>query len=212
MRSKGVELILLVAMCWLLFWPLRADATLVTIEIEAVVDYVTDPHNFFEGKVDVGDTITGWYIYDSSTPDSNPSPYVGDYQHHTPPYGFFLSVGGFDFGTDPTDVDFVIEIINDYTSGGLHDGYILGSYNNVPLPNGTSVGQIFWSLRDESAKALSSIDLPTGPPVLNDWQFNDLRIGLSRASEIRGHVTSAIPEPASILLFGVGCLLFRKHK
>jgi len=212
METKGILLILSVAVCGLFFWPVMAEAKLVTIEIEAVVDYVDDDLSVLEGKINVGDIITGWYTYDTSTPDTNPLPYVGDYEHHTPPSGISLSVGGFEFKTDPANIDFLVEIINDSTSGGLHDSYVLISYSNLSLSNGASVDTIAWFLRDASATALSSTELSTTAPVLDQWQANVLSIESDRAFGIRGHVTSAIPEPTAILLLTVGALLVRKGR
>lgn len=210
MRHKIISLIFLV-LCTLALCTQQAQAKLVTIEIEAVVDYVEDDFSYLEGKINVGDTITGWYTYDTSTPDSNPLPQVADYQHNTPSCGIFLSVGGFQFETDPTNVDFLVEIINDYTSGGLHDSYGLISYNNLPLSNSALVDGVSWWLRDSSANALSSIDLPTAPPVLGDWQLNRLRMHGERGRYIvDAHVTAAIPEPATVLLIGLGGLFLRK--
>jgi hypothetical protein len=57
----------------------------VTIYIEAVVDSVGDSGNYLEGKISPGDIITGYYTYESTTPDSNPSVSLGRYEHHTPP-------------------------------------------------------------------------------------------------------------------------------
>mgnify|MGYP001099493399 CR=1 FL=1 len=91
-----------------------AQAEPITIAIEAVVDRVDDPSSYLGGKIKTGDIIAGTYTYDSSTLDSNPSPSVGDYQHFDPPAGIFLSVGGFDFQTDPANVYFLIEVANDH--------------------------------------------------------------------------------------------------
>jgi hypothetical protein len=196
------------------FWTLPAQATLITIQIEGVVDNVMDAGNYLEGKIKPGNIITGFYTYESTTPDSNPIPQVADYLHHAAPCGISLTVGGFDFKTDPANVDFLVEIINDYTSGGLQDNYGLISYNNLPLSNGVSVDSIYWRLTDLSATALSSTELPTTAPVLEDWQLNHLRLdGVKDAFHISAHVTSAIPEPATALLFGLGVgLLLRKRR
>jgi hypothetical protein len=196
----------------LVFWPTPTEAALVTIEIEAVVDSVDDPFGYLEGKIIVGDIITGSYTYDLSTPDTNPSLYVGDYEHHAPPCGIFLTVSGFEFRTDPTNVDFLVEVVNN--NAGI-DGYLLISDNNLPLPNGTLVGGISWTLIDYTKSAFSSTDLLTKAPVLDDWGFNRLSFGGgTRASGygIMGHVTSAIPEPATIVLLGLGGLLFGRRR
>lgn len=213
-RKREMILLGITVLSMLLLWPPGAQAALVTIQIEAVVDSVQDEGNYLEGKIGVGDIITGWYRYDSSTPDTNPSPNVGDYEHFVSPYGIFLSVGGFDFETDPANMNFLVEIINDSISGGLHDSYIVRSYGNLPLSNGASVDHISWILTDSSAGALSSDALPTTAPILDEWQsVYGLRLHGERARYgIDATVTWAIPEPVTILFLGVGGLFLRKQR
>ena len=210
MKTKRILLVLSLVMCGVIFSTVPVEATLIAIEIEAVVVDVRDQAGYLEGKIKPGDIITGWYTYDTSTPDSNPLSQVGDYEHRIPTCGIFLSAGRFNFETGPTDIDFLLEIVNDSISGGLHDAYGLISYNNLPLSNGTLVDEISWWLGDLSATALSSISLPTTPPSLPDWETNVLHLyGFKDTFHIFAEVTSAIPEPATILLFGVGALILR---
>jgi hypothetical protein len=205
--------IITIVICALSFWTLPAEAALITIQIEGVVDSVWDEYNYLEGKIKPGDLITGFYTYESTTPDSRPSVTVGRYEHSTPPHGIFLTIGGFNFETDTSNVDFRIDIINNGTTGGINDGYGLISYNNLPLSNGTLVYGISWWLYDLTGSALSSDALPTTTPVLEDWQINLLRLygEKGRIYIIDAHVTSAIPEPTTVLLFGLGTLLLRKR-
>jgi len=210
MNKRGIsDAILAVAL--LLAVALPVQATLITIEIEAIVDAVEDSGNYLEGQISPGYIITGSYVYESTTLDSNPSSSVGDYQHYTSPYGIFLSVGGFNFETDLTNVNFVLEVVNDYPSG---DNYLLRSYNNLALSNGTLVEHITWQLDDSTGSALSSDVLPTSPPVLDNWQsMNDLSLYGERAGwGIDATVTSAVPEPSTILLFAFGSMLLRKRR
>lgn len=209
--KRGTMLLIAAGVCLLAFQSQRADATLITISIEAEVDYVEDLGNYLEGRINPGDIITGTYTYDSTTPDTNPSFEVGDYEHYSSPYGISLTVGGFLFATDPTNVSFLLEVVNDYPSG---DSYLVLSYNNLPLSNGSVVDHISWQLDDPSGNALSSDLLPTLPPVLADWQsIVGLRLEGERAYIIDAHVTSAVPEPVTILLLAVGGLaLVRRQK
>lgn len=194
----------------LFLWPVSAKATLITIDIEGVVDIVGDAGNYLEGKIKVGDIITGFYTYESTTPDSSLlDPVVGHYYHHSPPAGISLTVGGFEFRTDPSSVLFEMLIVNNNISG--HDIYALGSFNNLSLSNGVAVELISWQLNDLTGTVFSSDLLPTTAPVLNDWQTNLLDIGGYRTFGIRGHVTTAIPEPVTMLMLGLGGLLLRKR-
>ncbi len=212
MKTKGILVILLVAMCGVVFWPQVVQGKLVTIEIEAVVDDVSDPHNLLGGTVEVSDTITGWYTYDTSTADSNPLENYAAYWYYSPPCAISLAVGGLDFTTNPNDVNYRIAISNGYQS---RDTYSLRSINNLPLPNGTLVEDIYWLLEDSTEAAVSTDALSTSPPVLDDWQFNRLLIsGPSRGESfsILAHVTAAIPEPLTLLLLGLGTMFSRKRK
>ena len=185
-----------------------AQAEPITIAIEAKVDSVEDRDGYLGGKIKPGDIITGTYTYDSSTPDSSPSdPIQGNYWHYAPPAGISLTVGGFDFRTDPSSVEFCILIRNNNMSG--YDIYGIDSRNNVPLSNGTLVGYILWQLNDPTAGALASDGLPTTPPSLEQWQANVFRLGADRAYLVDAHVTSAIPEPATVMLLTLGGLLLR---
>jgi len=204
-------------LCGFVFLPSSAEATLITIQIEAVVDSVEDRgpgDGYLEGKIKAGDVITGFYVYESTTPDSSPLDAVqGNYWHYAPPAGIALTVGGFNFMTDPFNIAFHVAIRNNNLSGD--DSYWLASHNNLLLSNGTPVATISWWLYDPTGNALSSDALPTTSPILNEWQINDLRLETLRMFWIDAHVTTLIliPEPCTILLFGLcGFMLIRRNK
>jgi len=191
-------------------------ATIITINLTAEVTQVDDISGLLEGNVNVGDTITGSYTYDSTTPDSNPSETVGDYRYFSAPYGVTLSAGGFVFKTDPSSVYFCVEVGNNHLYQ-TWDHYLFRSYNNLTLSNGVLVDVIDWQLYDDSGTALLSDELPTTPPILEQWQsyVYGLRItyGDRGYSSISADVTSAVPEPGTVFLLGLGCLvLSRKRK
>jgi hypothetical protein len=203
-------------LAWLLFGvgvlcaPLQhADAEPITIAFDARVELVEDAGGFLGGAIAVGDRISFVYTYDSTTPDTNPLPPVGDYWHTTSPFGIRLTVNGLEFHTDPNDVSFLVEIVNDHYAT---DNYLLRSYNNVfdvsvpsPHPGSVLENHISWQLDDPTATALSSTSLPTERPVLADWQSI---FGLDIFSQnggnfflIRAHV---VPEPSTCWLLGTG--------
>ena len=209
------------AVLFLCTFSLNASAAIITIGIEATVTSVTDSDNLLEGNVIVGSIITGTYTYDTDTPDTNPASEFGDYWHYDSPFGLELAVGGFVFKTDTNDVEFLMGVANNYE--GYQDNYLVRSYNNLSLDNGTEVNHISWQLDDYSGTALSSTDLPTMAPILSNWDWQSLGINggiggtapcYEKSFGIGAEVTSVflIPEPMSLLLLCAGGLLIRTKR
>jgi hypothetical protein len=182
------------------------------------VNYLRDDKNFLQGKIHLNDTITGSYIYESTTGDTNPDPTdttVGDYWHDITPAGISLSTGGFEFKTDTANVNFLVSIGNNHSG---RDVYLVRSYNNLPLSGSVGVGGISWQLDDYTATAFSSDALPVTAPIpLSQWQSNDLMIdggGIGGSYIIHAEVTSAqlVPEPATLLLISLGALMLKKSR
>jgi len=220
MRTHFVSIIALV-LCTLSFWTSLARAKLVPIAITAEVTDVSGMDGLLEGRINIGDLITGVYIYDSSTPDSEPRETVGYYRHYAPPAGITLTVGGFVFMTDPENIDFTVRISNDSIPGmGMspHDNYILSSIKNLPLPNGARVEHIQLGLAG-SPSTLSSDTLPTTAPVLDDWGAtfgyvsgdSSGRQGFFRF-DVRLTSAALIPEPATFALLGIGSLVLLRSR
>jgi len=189
---------------------------IIMIGLTGEIDYVSDYEGLLQGRLNVGDIITGSYTYDSDTLDTHPGPEdIGHYWHYSPPYGIRLTAGGFVFQTDPDNVEFVIAIGNDYYG----DDYLVRSYNNLPIDDDLVIDHIAWHLDDNSGTALSTDALPTTPPVLEDYPDTwfglviegcKFRPGPHMCDDfyIRANVTSVeiIPEPATVLLFALGSL------
>jgi hypothetical protein len=173
----GIPAAFLAALTVLQSVPARAET--VSIDITATVDDVREEDNFLQGKVKVGDTIRGTYVYESTTPDSNDSPLYGVYEHSALPYGIDLSVNGLRFRTDPNYLDFSIGIVNDYVDilGRTNDNYgVSSSLNIIEGLASPFMGyfMIYFQLDDYTGTALSSDALPTMPPVLADYQSGNL--------------------------------------
>jgi len=173
----------------------------VTVDIEANVSLIVDHSGLLGGAISVGDIVTGSYTYESSIPDSNPLSTVGDYWHSDASHGIQLQAGPFQFLTDPTAVNFIVEIANDHGSPTSSDNYLLRSYSNVanpPLPSGAIVEHISWQLDDFSQTAVYTTALPTLPPHLPAWTSSfglDIRgklPGTSQTFLIRAEVESAV--------------------
>jgi len=206
MRSTRVVQIFLI-LGVLLCWSGLAQAQLITIAISGHVTSVSDFSSQLGGQIHIGDAITGTYTYDSATPDSDPSG-NGDYWHYSSPTGISLNIRGINFRTDPINVNFLVEVGNSY--------YLLRSYHNLPLSNGTPVQHISWQLTDPTGSGLSSDALPLAAPDLSKWVGNRLSITGPDCSpqyfSIGATITSAsIPEPASAFVLGLGTLLIRRR-
>jgi hypothetical protein len=169
---------------------------LIGIKLAAKVFSVDDSNNLLEGAIEINDSITGKYIYDSGIPDSNPNPSHGIYQFKSSSCGFALKAGGLDFKTNPSDVQFNIDIYNNYITDW--DEISVLSANNLQLSNGMLVTLIQWDLVDNNGTAIDSDVLPTTAPVLEDWPTSNNLILLgtdpsnpTKTYAIYAHVTSA---------------------
>ena len=217
MMKKHI-LIFAVVMCGVFICAPRADATLITISVTAEVTGVGDPGGVLEGRINVDDIITGTYTYDTSTPDLNPDPTVGRYEHYDAPCGVSLNVGGFVFRTDPDNVDFLVEIKNNFLAVVPYDSFKWISENNLPLSNDVLIDYISLELqaRYPSLDALSSDALPTTALVVDDWEIGgwNLIVGGMWKPDfyLRARLTSAIPEPATFLLLGFGGLALLRNR
>jgi hypothetical protein len=143
------------------------SSDIVTIFFTAEVSEVEDTAGHLNG-LKPGDLLTGFYSYDVTTPDSNSLTTVGDYWHYTAPAGIVVCGNGLVFETDPTNVEFLVEIVNDHGTVSPKDNYLVLSYVNRPLPT-VDVDYIAWQLDDPSAAAVASDALPAVPPDLEDW-------------------------------------------
>ncbi|WP_330186274.1 hypothetical protein KZZ52_02015 [Dactylosporangium sp. AC04546] len=172
-----------------------APAKLVSITIKAVVDDVIAADGALCADVEPGDTITGTYVYNAKARDYNDGDHIGDYSHTTRPYGINLRVNGAPVRTNPADVDFLVELVNDDPGVG-YDAYSIASYSNLPFRCGTPVNFIGWSLADLTGTALSTTALDRKGPRIAAFKssFELVVEGWTNGFYlIRAHVTSARP-------------------
>ena len=147
---------------------------------------ITDVYESPFSDIAVGTPFTGIYTFNLGAVDENSLPTVGDYYHRTAPYGVTVLVGNRLFRSDPADVEFVVEVVNDHSGS---DNYMFASYRNLPT-DGALVQGISWQLDDPTQSVLSSTALSATPPVLSQWQqFFGLDIS-GPGYLIRGQVTS----------------------
>jgi hypothetical protein len=209
------RLIVIAAIGSIVLFVSHSQSALIEIAIEAEVTAVSDSGNLLEGNVNVGDTITGSYKFDSDTPDSSPiDPIVGHYWHYSIPHGISLNVGDLLFQTTPSNVEFLVLIVNNNSLG--HDIYSIISYNNHIVDENLQVESISFALKDYSGQALIADDLPVLPPQIDDYKDENYLViagGREGGYGIGACITSVvlIPEPASIMLFTIGSYYVRKR-
>ena len=191
----------------------------ITVGITAEVTEVADGNCILEGKVTVGDIIEGTYTYDTSVPGKYPYHHSGlpnEYEFSSAPHGITLQISGLVFQTDPNDVEFVVEFMND-AMGVAHDWdrFTLLSHRNIMfiddlLYDGASVDRISIKLEDKISKgdpyhpltALLTEALPATAPVLADWPIREIELyvgpnreedqGFGRGFNLEGRLISAI--------------------
>ncbi|MCX6294794.1 MAG: T9SS type A sorting domain-containing protein [Bacteroidetes bacterium] len=144
----------------LLFISARSFSQIRTLCIRGVVSYVDDMQNVLSGSVLVGDSISGTIKYDLSITDNNALVQVGDYQNTLSPAGMHVNINSQVFQTDSSNVDFLVETVNNYSG---QDNIVFRSYKNLfnpTIPSLTYSNHIAWQLDDTNQTALSNTNLP----------------------------------------------------
>lgn len=134
----------------------------ITISFKGTITEVT---NSPFPDVAVGTPFTGYYTYDLLTPNQGAVPQVGTYLHFSAPNGVTVSVGGRLFRTNPANVNFALDITNNYYN---QDNYSFNSYNNLDT-DGIPVESIRWQLTDFTQSAVTNTDLGYTPLNLSQW-------------------------------------------
>src|ERR1044071_9042759 len=105
---------------------LSARAELKNFAFQGVITEINDLGFVLDGSITNGTPFKGFYIFETTTPDSNDDPTVGDYEYTNSTYGVVVGIGNYVFRTNPQHVDFLIEVVNRIDD----DNYLLLSYNN----------------------------------------------------------------------------------
>jgi len=181
-----------------------ARGDFVTFGFEGTVTDVDDPDNHLGGAVVVGSPFSGFYTFDSETPDSRAHPKLGFYEDVlTELEG---QVGGLSFVLAPASAGY-ITIENGYSGFDIEEYFAEAKV----VADDLLLYWEFWALQGDGG-VLQEDALLLKPDVL--LGFEEIGFGLSDPSEslnIRffGDVSDVfvVPEPTLIMLFGVGTVL-----
>jgi hypothetical protein len=206
-----------------------ASATIITVEVEGAVNSVTtDGGLALDGSVNISSVMTGYCIYDTDTPDVNPTNEdVGGYQLTT----ISMSIGNYTFTHDPTSPEIpyfiVVTVDRNYSAvsyvprfdGTVYVDGVPSTYDDITWSYTTLA---LFDLLTSSSEYITTDALPD----LDSWPelsvFDTRRQFKARFYDesnhnfqIYGEITSLTPtpEPATLLLLGLGGLaLLRRRK
>ena len=194
----------------------NAHAKLVTVQFNGTVDFISSGAT---GLIDIGNSFSGSYTYETLTPDADASSISGEYIYAIKEMSFFVGDLYFSKGVDPTPsfgTDSILIVNNGF-------GIDLDLYAAiVPVLDGADVG-IFsannfgfeMSLFDQTGTVYTNDSLPSDlnlasfqnsdpnlQPTLQLMFTNDGKKSTFSSANISS--ISTVPVPASIWLLGTG--------
>jgi hypothetical protein len=192
--------------CALLMAPDRGHAAQIpftfTGSVGNVLGGVFTPQGFGADGFTTSLPVSGDVTYNSNSTDANASSIVGRYNN--PVQDFSVSVGTY-FATFAPGNSF-IRVTNNAAGAGndiyeLRVNGLLGS-----TVNGFTPASFLLELTDPSGTAFSSDALP-GTPSLSSFATSQFRLIFDTAStRVQGALTSLVPLPAAVWLFGAGLI------
>lgn len=162
---RSVCLALLAGLAWS-----SASADEVTVNVTARVTYISDPRDALSGQVQLGETFSGYYRYDSSAEGHYSAPNVVGYA--IPGYGggLRLTNGAVIIETQPTSNPIgSVEVGNNPSFGGAD--WLALSFSPGDLFN-----HVRFNFYDDSGQALSSNELPATAPELKKYSERSVTI------------------------------------
>lgn len=185
----------------------KAYGGLVTFEWQGTV---TDVGGF--GGTSTGDAISGQYTFDLNTPDIQPTPETGIYDSAVKDWN--AGFGGSTWSGDDMDISIVDWSFDQYQVA-INSGTAIV---NGPVLEGFSLANVIFQLRNNNTTtgfvdAITSIALSATPPTLTDFESREVTFhfgdGNGNSRIVVGSIdqltaTSAVPEPATFALFGLG--------
>lgn len=154
--------------------PITSTAEEVVVNFKAVVTVVDDAFCQCITTVESGDTLYGYYVYDSELTDVDPDTTMGWYESVEVPHGIVVYHKNHTFSSDPSSPHLYVFV--DLSDG--RDEFTVESRSNLmdPFRSFLNLYSIFFSVFDMTGQALTSDSLLTGPPDLPAYTYRDLQI------------------------------------
>lgn len=164
--KKQLSLVMVVMMLqWFVASGVQAES--VTVTLSAVVNGIYDPAGVIGDTIPVGSEISGTYIYETTTPDQDPSVELGFYPHAAGNGYLNLVVGPYQIQTNTTlDNAFEMYIEDEFSPG--YEVYSVKSYQLLP-DNGATFYYASLDLAALDAFVLQSSELTATLPDYHNF-------------------------------------------
>lgn len=164
---------------------------------------VFTPHGFGADGFATALPVSGGGSYNTLATDVNGAPNVGRYNNTI--QDFSVSIGTYFASFAPGNS--FIRVTNSAPGAGndVYELRVNGLFGNAV--NGYTPTSFLLELTDPSGTAFTSDKLPGGPPSLSSFATSQFRLIFGAAStRVQGALTSLVPLPAAVWLFGAGLI------
>jgi hypothetical protein len=194
-------------LCALLIAPDRAQAAQIPFSFSGTVGSVFGgvftPQGFGADGFTTALPVSGGVTYNSNSTDTIAGAHIGRYNNAV--QDFSVSVGTYFASFAPGNS--FIRVTNAAPGAGsdIYEMRVNGLLGSAV--NGYSPTSFLLELTDPSGTAFSSDKLPSGPPSLASFASSEFRLIFGAAStRVQGALTSLVPLPAAVWLFGAGLI------
>lgn len=150
------------------------QAELAVFNVNATITDVYDSANVLQGRITIGNPVSGTYQFETQVPDEDPNVEYARYnQANTGAIGFDLITGGVSLKTDPTVPGHMhfIDMGNSFS-----DFYHIGSWGNRELSDGVKIDDITLDLYDDTGVALNHTLLSATAPTIGAFTYRNIYI------------------------------------
>src|SRR5262245_37188664 len=200
-----------IAFLFLCAGPARSEQ--ITVGFTATVFFIDDFCGCIPNAIDIGDTVLGYYIYESPAIDTNPDPKMGRYLYSTPPNRLVVYLDEYKFQSNESNVNIEFTVSDSLDIGsGPRDRYRFTSWSNTTTIPDNPTTRLWVYFDDESLQALDDDSLPLSPPDLDIWSDSHALGMLGAVWGIYANIISTQSgHPTAVQQSAPGLPLVRNH-